>query len=161
MPRPEPLTIPAAILDDIYRRARAAYPRECCGWLAGPRDQPAMASVLISCSNAQRDGEHPTEPARPATSAYCFAGDELVAFALSFAGALPARVLFHSHPNGRAELSQVGIDNALAPGPTPLYPVQQLVVAIDDRSVRGGALFAWWQSRERFTRVADFAGAAW
>jgi proteasome lid subunit RPN8/RPN11 len=154
MTRPAPLTIPTAIVHQLYRLAREAYPRECCGWLAGPRASPDLTSTVISCSNAQPAGAHP-----PATSAYRFAGPDLVAFTRSADGELPARVIFHSHPNGCAELSSVDIDSALSPWRTPLYPVQHLVVAIDAHRVSGAGLFAWCRARERFVRVAEFAGA--
>ena len=36
--RPAPLAIPDDVLADIYAHARATFPAECCGWLAGPRD---------------------------------------------------------------------------------------------------------------------------
>jgi proteasome lid subunit RPN8/RPN11 len=74
-------------------------------------------------------------------------------------GERPARVIYHSHPNGRAYLSATDREVATSPwGDGPAYPVQQLVVGIDGEAVREAALFAWSDQRGEFVEVARFPG---
>ena len=156
---PAPVDIPRSLLEAVYREARRAFPAECCGWLAGPRDDHA-ASELRPCANQQASGEHPTAPERGAETAYVIAGDDLLALARSLDGERPARVIYHSHPNGRAYLSATDIAVAMSPwGDGPAYPVQQLVVGIDETAVREAALFAWSEATGGFVEVARFPGA--
>ena len=151
------IAIPPALLEAVYREARGAFPAECCGWLAGPRQGPV--SELRPCVNQQGSGEHPTAPQRGAESAYVIAGDDLLAFARSLDGERPARVIYHSHPNGRAYLSATDIQVAMSPwGDGPAYPVQQLVVGVDGEAVREAALYAWSDQASAFVEVARFAG---
>jgi [CysO sulfur-carrier protein]-S-L-cysteine hydrolase len=158
-PRPDPVAIPRALLEEVYREARRAFPAECCGWLAGPL--AGAVSELRPCANQQASGEHPTAPERGAETAYVIAGDDLLALARSLDGQRPARVIYHSHPNGRAYLSATDVAVATSPwGDGPAYPVQQLVVGIDEAEVREAALFAWSEERGGFVEVARFAGTA-
>ena len=153
-----PVAIPPPLLAEVYREARRAFPSECCGWLAGRRAEPAV-SELRACTNQQVDGQHPTAPARGAETAYVIAGDDLLALVRSLDGARPARVIYHSHPNGRAYLSAVDREVATSPwGDGPTYPVQQLVVGIDQVTVREAALFGWSDQRGEFVELARFAG---
>ena len=39
-----------------------------------------------------------------------------------------------------------------------MYPVQQLVVGIDDQRVTEAKLFAWDSAARRFVEIATFAG---
>ncbi|MCA9676949.1 MAG: Mov34/MPN/PAD-1 family protein [Kofleriaceae bacterium] len=157
---PAPVTIARDLLLAIYREARAAFPAECCGWLTSPRDQPGQASAMRACRNAQGAGDHPTAPERGAETAYVIAGDDLLAFARSFDGAEPARVIFHSHPNGRAYFSATDRQVALSPwGDGPTYPVQQLVVGIDGERVVEAALFGWSDAAGDFVELARLEGA--
>lgn len=152
--------IPAALLEEVYREARRAFPLECCGWLAGERDTTAVTD-LHACSNEQEGGQHPTQAARGSETAYVIAGDDLLALARSLDGARPARVIYHSHPNGRAYLSETDREVATSPwGDGPAYPVQQLVVGIDEQAVREAALFAWSDEHGSFVEVARFPGAS-
>lgn len=155
--RPEPVVIPPALLEQVYREARSAFPHECCGWLSG--DRIGAVSDIRSCANQQGE-QHPTQPARGAETAYVIAGDDLLALARSLDGDRPARVIYHSHPNGRAYLSDTDREVATSPwGDGPAYPVQQLVVGIDDDVVREAALFAWSDEAGGFVEVARFPGA--
>jgi proteasome lid subunit RPN8/RPN11 len=157
-PPPAPVDIPRPLLEEVYREARRAFPAECCGWLAGAKQSGAV-SEMRPCANQQEAGEHPTAPERGAETAYVIAGDDLLAFARSLDGERPARVIYHSHPNGRAYLSATDIAVAMSPwGDGPAYPVQQLVVGIDEAAVREAALFAWSDARGAFVEVARFAG---
>jgi proteasome lid subunit RPN8/RPN11 len=93
---PAPIAIPAALRAQLYAHARAAFPAECCGYLIGPVSGDA-ADAVVPCRNAQPDGGHPTAPHRGADTGFVIAGAELLAFARSFDGPRPARVVYHSH----------------------------------------------------------------
>jgi proteasome lid subunit RPN8/RPN11 len=168
------------VLEEVYRAARHAFPAECCGWLTGARDQsptgvsPDADSTVAPqtghwgdsvagvrpCANQQGQAEHPTAPGRGAESAYVIAGDDLLALARGLDGPEPPRVIYHSHPNGRAYLSATDIEVATSPwGDGPAYPVQQLVVGIDEHAVREAALFAWSDEDGGFIEVARYPGA--
>jgi adenylyltransferase/sulfurtransferase len=121
--------IPPTLLAAVHAHARQAHPRECCGYLVGPRDAPV--DEIVRCTNAA------TEPDR-----YEIAGTELIALARSLGGPRPARVVYHSHPNGRAYFSARDRD-AAATAAGPVYPVAHLVIGVDASGVRDTAVFAW------------------
>jgi proteasome lid subunit RPN8/RPN11 len=71
-------------------------------------------------------------------------------------------VIYHSHPNGRAYLSET--DRAVATSPPewgggPAYPVQQLVMGIDGGRVVDSALFAWSDEDDGYVEIARYKGA--
>ncbi|HWO19924.1 MAG TPA: Mov34/MPN/PAD-1 family protein [Kofleriaceae bacterium] len=163
-PLPAPIAIPDALRAQIYAHARAAFPAECCGYLTGPAaagdaaaaasaDPAAAVDAVIPCRNAQADGEHPTHPHRGADAGFVIAGAELFAFAQSFGGPRPARVVYHSHPGGRAYFS--AIDQDLAHGPA--YPVQHLVVGVTARGATEAAQLAWSAAADAYVEVARWA----
>ena len=158
--QPEPLKIPAEILDQIYREARKSYPAECCGWLSGAKGGNGVSTVR-PCENAQETGAHPSKPERTAESAYVFTGQDLMELNRSLDGEQPARVIYHSHPNGMAYLSETDRQVATSPwGDGPAYPVQQLVVGIDGERVVESALFDWSHEAGEFVEAGRFPGAA-
>jgi [CysO sulfur-carrier protein]-S-L-cysteine hydrolase len=146
---PAPIAIPAPLRAQIYAHARAAFPAECCGYLTG-RSPGDAADAVVPCRNAQPDGAHPTEPHRGADTGFVIAGAELLAFARSFDGPRPARVVYHSHTNGRAYFSAV--DQDLARGPA--YPVQHLVVGVTARGVTEAAQLAWSDDAGAYVEIA-------
>ena len=151
--------IPRPLLEDVYREARRAFPLECCGWLAGERGAAGVTD-LRACANQQAGGQHPTAPGRGSETAYVIAGDDLLALVRSLDSRQPARVIYHSHPNGRAYLSDTDRQVATSPwGDGPAYPVQQLVVGLDRQRVVEAALFAWSEEGRGFVEVARFPGA--
>jgi [CysO sulfur-carrier protein]-S-L-cysteine hydrolase len=135
------IAIPKFVLATIYEHARSSFPDECCGYLVGPRDGASVDGAVM-CRNAQRDGDHPTNPERGADTGFVIAGGELLAFAKTFDSERPARVVYHSHTNGRAYFSEV--DRAVSAGETgPFYPVQHLVVGVTAEGPTEAAQFAW------------------
>ena len=157
---PTPLHIPAQVLEEVYREARRTFPFECCGWLAGPADRPMVDAVRI-CDNAQDSGTHPTQAARGAERAYVITGGDLLSLNRSLDSDIPAKVIFHSHPNGRAYFSPTDRKVATSPwGDGPAYPVQQLVVGITETQVEEAALFAWSDEEEGFVQIASYVGEA-
>jgi proteasome lid subunit RPN8/RPN11 len=153
-----PLDIPAGVFALVFREARKAFPAECCGWLTGPRGGAGVTAIR-PCTNAQETGKHPTAADRSAETAYVIDGDDLLAFNRAFKDAEPPRVIYHSHPNGRAYFSETDQQVATSPwGDGPAYDVQQLVVGIDRERVIEAALFAWSDAAGRFVEIARFAG---
>jgi [CysO sulfur-carrier protein]-S-L-cysteine hydrolase len=156
---PHPFRISPAILEEVYREARKSFPAECCGWLAGPRDGPEVTAIR-RCVNAQNSGTHPTAPERGAETAYVFTAEDLIDLNRSLDTDQPALVIYHSHPNGQAYLSETDRTVATSPwGDGPAYPVQQLVVGIDSQRVVEAALFAWSDAEGGFAEIARFPGA--
>ena len=154
----EPLRIPESILEAVYREARAAFPAECCGWLTGPAGENAVDAIRPAV-NAQSDGSHPTAAERTAETAYVFNSADLMALNCSLDSDAPARIIYHSHPNGRAYLSETDRTVATSPwGDGPAYPVQQLVVGIDGERVAEAALFGWNDDAPGFVEIARFPG---
>ena len=157
--RPRPVEIGADILEEIYREARNSFPAECCGWLAGARDG-ARVSLVRSCVNDQASGNHPTVAERTSEAAYVLSGEDLLALSRSFDGEEPALIIYHSHPNGRAYLSETDRQVATSPwGDEPAYPVQQVVIGINEQRVVETAHFAWSEEEKGFVEIARYAGA--
>lgn len=147
-------------MKQVFREARKAFPAECCGWLTGLAGGDAVAG-LRPCLNAQDSGEHPMATAadRSAETAYVIAGDDLLAFNRAFRDAEPPRIIYHSHPNGRAYFSATDQEVATSPwGDGPAYDVQQLVVGIDAERVVEAALFAWSDEAGKLVEIARFPG---
>lgn len=130
------LAIPEHLRAELYAHALATFPDEACGYLTGPRDGSAVDTV-VRCRNAQPDGEHPLTPERGADTGFVIAGAELLAFARTFDSASPARIVYHSHTNGRAYLSEV--DRQMALGSA--YPIQHLVIGVSADAVTVVAQF--------------------
>ena len=121
------VTVP--VLRAVAAHALRCFPDECCGYITD--------AGLVECTNAQASGVHPTVPERGAETGFVIAGAELLAFARSFDGLAPARVVYHSHTNGRAYFSEVDRDIARGAG----YPVHHLVIGVDEAGPTEAALF--------------------
>jgi [CysO sulfur-carrier protein]-S-L-cysteine hydrolase len=150
-----PIAIPPEILAAVYAHAIAAFPDECCGYLVGRA--AGVVDAAVPCRNAQRDGD-PIAPGRSAETGYAIAGDELFGFARSFDSDRPARIVYHSHTNGRAYFS--ALDRQIAAGPA--YPVQHVVVGVGGGAITEVAQFAWSDAARDYVEVARWgpAGAA-
>ena len=155
----EPLEIPAEIMQAVFRQARQSFPAECCGWLSGPAKSTAVDGIR-PVVNDQASGNHPTVAERTAEAAYVFSTADLLELNNSLDTETPARIIYHSHPNGRAYLSETDRTVATSPwGDGPAYPVQQLVVGINGERVVEAALFDWDDDAGEFVEIARFAGA--
>ncbi len=154
-----PVNIPNRVLLEVYREARSAFPAECCGWLTGQAGGDGVDEVRPA-ANAQSAGTHPTAADRTAETAYVLNSEDLMALNNSLDSDHPALVIYHSHPNGRAYLSDTDRTVATSPwGDGPAYPVQQLVVGIDADRVVEAALFGWDDAAGGFAELARFKGA--
>jgi len=127
-----PVAIPPAVLAEVYAHAVRAFPDECCGYLVGnPVDE------AIACTNAQASGD-----------SFAIDGRELLDFARSFDSPRPARVVYHSHPNGRAYFSARDREMAGA------YPVQHLVVGVTADGVTEAVQLAWSEETRDYVEIA-------
>lgn len=155
----KPLRIPEPLLREVYLHARAAFPYECCGWLTGRRGGDAVDRIRRA-HNAYAPDAHPTASDRTAETAYVIEGEELLELDRSIDSDQPARIIYHSHPNGRAYFSETDRRVALDPwGAGPLYPVQQLVVGITAERVVEAKLFGWSPEEGAFVELAALPGA--
>lgn len=155
----KPLHIPEPLLTEVFREARQAYPAECCGWLSGSAGG-ASVDRIRPCVNAQSSGGHPAVDGRSSEDAYVIAGADLIAFSRGFDTATPPRIIYHSHPNGRAYFSQTDQEVATSPwGDGPAYDVQQLVVGLDSHRVVEAALFGWSDEAGKYVEIARYQGA--
>lgn len=144
-----PIAIPEPLRARIYEHALTAFPSECCGYLTGPAGDDHV-TTMYACRNAQDDGGHPIAPERGAETGFVIAGGELLAFARTFDSDHPARVVYHSHTNGRAYFSE--IDRALADG--PVYPVQHVVIGVAEGAITEAAQFAWADAERAYVEIA-------
>jgi adenylyltransferase/sulfurtransferase len=155
----QPIEISPFLLELVYQEARRSFPAECCGWLSGPSDGNPAADIR-PCVNDQDSGNHPTVSERTAERAYVFSSQDLLDLNRSLDGDRPPLVIYHSHPNGQAYFSPTDRQVAASPwGDGPAYPVQQLVVGIDDARVVESALFAWSEAESGFVEIARYEGA--
>jgi [CysO sulfur-carrier protein]-S-L-cysteine hydrolase len=148
-----PLRIPDEVMAVVHAEARRAFPAECCGFLVGPKGGDHVTRAR-PCANVAGIEAHPTAPERGAETAYVITGADLLALVRSLDGAEPARIIYHSHPNGRAYFSAT--DEAVAKDPWgegPMYPVQQLVVGVDAGGVTEARLFDWDAAGGRFVEI--------
>lgn len=150
------MNIPENILAEVYLHAREDFPNEACGWLTGPRDGEGVTRVRRA-TNAYAPDAHPTASNRSAETAYVIDGDDLLELNRALDGPEPPRVIYHSHPNGRAYFSETDRRVAIDPwGEGPAYPVWQLVVGIDAVRVVEARLFEWDDAVKDFAEVAVF-----
>ncbi|CAN5877199.1 Mov34/MPN/PAD-1 family protein [soil metagenome] len=143
------IAIPDDVRRDMYAHAQAMYPAECCGYLTGPT-RGRVVDAAVSCRNAQNVGEHPITPDRTEETGFVIGGSELFNFARSFDSDQPARVVYHSHTNGRAYFSDT--DRAMAVGPA--YPVQHVVIGVTPDGITEVAQYAWSGDDRDFVEVA-------
>lgn len=159
--------IPEELLHEVYRHARREFPRECCGWLAGARDDVRISKIR-PCRNVQGRPEAQCSSEnelhgvvdRTAETAYVIGGAELLELVRALDGPEPPRIFYHSHPNGRAYFSDTDRKVAMDPWDEgPNYPMAQLVVGIDQERVVEAKLFSWDESAQEFVGVAVYTGA--
>ena len=155
---PEPVNVPASALEDIYRHARESFPNECCGWLTGDKDSNTAGWVRRAV-NAYEPSLHPTARDRTAERAFVISDGDLLELNHTLDDDIRPRIIYHSHPNGRAYFSPTDRANARDPwGDGPAYPVQQIVVGIGPERVVAARLFAWSDEADDFVEIAEYPG---
>ncbi len=155
---PEPVNVPTSALEDIFRHARESFPNECCGWLTGDKDSNTAGGVRRAV-NAYEPSLHPTARDRTAERAFVISDGDLLELNHTLDDDIRPRIIYHSHPNGRAYFSPTDRANARDPwGDGPAYPVQQIVVGIDPERVVEARLFAWSDEADDFVEIAEYPG---
>ena len=154
------VSLPADVLQATFDHALEAFPAECCGFLTAQRGLHTVDAVH-RCENAHAADAHPTAGDRTAETAYVIDGADLLALAESFDGPNPARVIYHSHPNGRAYFSETDRRVASSPwGEGPMWPVQQLVIGVLEGRGCEWALFAFSLQSGDFVEVGRGQGTS-
>jgi [CysO sulfur-carrier protein]-S-L-cysteine hydrolase len=149
----KPVAIAAELLPRIYAQARAEFPAECCGYLRGPAKSDLVDEV-VACHNAHEPNS--IIPDRSQDTAFAIDGRELLAFVRSLDTDRPAKVIYHSHTNGRAYFSDAD-RRASGEASGPYYPVQHLVVGVTADRVVEAALFGWDTASRDFVELARWA----
>jgi proteasome lid subunit RPN8/RPN11 len=145
--------LPRALIETIYRHARATFPNECCGFVLGS----GAGAQLIECENLQ-DRYHAVDPdtyPRTAATAYTFGGKHLRMLADSFDSDTPTTVVYHSHPRVGAYFSGEDTRAALSAG----WPVDYLVVDCQELEIREAVLFRKHATEAEFVEIARYDGA--
>lgn len=150
--RPQAPTISDEHLQAIYAQARAEFPRECCGYILGE----GPTAELVPCTNMQ-DQLHALDPEafpRTGENGYNIGGKQLLRLTRSLDGALPVRIVYHSHPRVGAYFSEEDTRAAIAAD----WPVDYLVVDVQEHAVVEAVLFR--RQGERYEPIARFDGTA-
>ena len=147
-----PIHIGSELLAQVYAHAAEAFPDECCGYLVGPVDGTSVDEI-VRCRNAQAEGNNPVAPERGADTGFVIDGKDLFALARSFRGDRPARIIYHSHTNGRAYFSDVDQRADREAG----YYVQHLVVGVHATGFTEAALFVWTDTDHRYVELARWS----
>ena len=137
------LRVPRAVLDDIEAHALEEYPSECCGFIAGPADDPELADASTREVN-EADKYHRLVPERfPRTSRMYFKINVLRAartFEAGEASGRPIKVIYHSHCDAGAYFSAEDAATFASDGQL-MWPCAFLVVSVVDDEVRDRKLW--------------------
>ena len=151
-PGPHPRITPDA-LAALYEHARRDYPRECCGIVFGPKDEP-LADEARACRNIQDElhAEDPVTHTRDARTAYNLPAADIFALQKSLRGDRPAKIVYHSHVDVGAYFSDT--DQAAARfDDEPAYPVEYVVIDARQDGARGAVQFAWDDDSKKYVEV--------
>ena len=143
------IKITSESIKEIYLHARKEFPYECCGWILGEKNS-TVASKVRKAKNQYSASTHPTKSSRSKETAYVISGKDLIELNESFEKTFVPKIIYHSHPNGKAYFSETDINNAMSPwGSEPSYPVQQVVIGINKYEIVEAKQFAWdYQSKK-------------
>jgi len=143
MDAPTSIIIPEFILLEIYEQALREFPNECCGWMFGSKPNGPVTGIR-PCINSQAKSPDSLVQNRTAETAYSMDGKDLIELNKAFDTESPPLVIYHSHPNGKAYFSETDRRVASSPwGDGPMYPVQQLVVGVLEKTIVEFAIFDW------------------
>ena len=136
-------------LNEIYDHARAAWPEECCGYVA-------PGGAVVRCTNVASDlhRRDPDGNPRDGRTAYVIAAREQLALdrALGAGG-----VIYHSHCEFGSYFSDTDVARATFDG-EPIYPgVEYLVVSVVQREIKDARQFAWSDGARSFPEVRRYA----
>ncbi len=116
------IQVTRAVLEQLEREARAAAPRECCGFLAGRR---GLIEAIYPLRNVA---------ARPTVEYFADVQDVLEAFRAMRARGEELLGIYHSHPTSAAHPSATDVERAYYP--EAVYFIISLQPALDLRAYR-------------------------
>ena len=131
------LQLPRAVLEELQAHALETYPSECCGFVAGPAEQPLQLDKSLREVN-EADKFHKLDPETfPRTSREYFKINELRAaraFEQAEKAGQPIKVIYHSHCDAGAYFSAedaatFASDNML------MWPCAFIVVSVQQGKV--------------------------
>ena len=126
------LEIDNSVMDEVEQHALECYPGECCGFVFGPADQPALLDALQREEN-EADKYHKLDPVTfPRTSNTYFKINELRAartFEQGQNDGMPVKVIYHSHCDAGAYFSDEDAAT-FANGGQLMWPCAYIVVSI-------------------------------
>jgi proteasome lid subunit RPN8/RPN11 len=156
---PDPVSVPRSFLQEIFTHARESFPDECCGWLTGEKNSRTANGVRKAVNTYDKE-THPTAKDRTAQTAFVISDKDLLELNQTLDDDIKPLIIYHSHPNGRAYFSETDRNNAVDPwGSGPAYPVQQIVIGINNDRIVEAKQFAWDTESEDFVEVATFEGS--
>lgn len=123
------------LMATIAQYAVREFPDECCGFIIGDRVQPVQNMADVT-------SDHDGMPwQRTARTGYVLSGADVRTLSDSLDSDEPVRILYHSHPNGKAYFSEEDQRFALFEG-NPIFPgVQHLVMGVGPAGVEEARLF--------------------
>lgn len=131
------------VLEAIYAHAKETYPSECCGFIAGPAENPAYLDEAIREVN-EADAYHRLDPERfPRTSRSYFKIHELramKAFERGAASGRPIKVIYHSHCDAGSYFSTEDAATFAHDGQL-MWPCAFLVVSVVGGEPKGHQLW--------------------
>lgn len=147
-----PLRLSRTLLEEIFAHARAEYPSECCGFIAGPASERAQLRAVLREVN-EADKYHALDPERfPRTSKMYFKINELRAsraFDEGNASGEPIKVIYHSHCDAGAYFSEEDAATFAQDGRL-MWPCQFLVVSVLEGQVADHKLWKFDKITDRF-----------
>ena len=151
------IKITSESIKEIYLHARKEFPYECCGWILGEKNS-TVASKVRKAKNQYSASTHPTKSSRSKETAYVISGKDLIELNESFEKTFVPKIIYHSHPNGKAYFSETDINNAMSPwGSEPSYPVQQVVIGINKYEIVEAKQFAWDYQSKKFIDFSNLS----
>jgi len=143
------ISIPASVLAEVERAARAAYARdeEACGYLEGPADDALRVDRAVELENLANKYHKVDPEGHPRTGREYFKINSLKferAIADGRSSGRPVKVFFHSHLDCGAYFSAEDAASMTMGGSgDPSYDLCYLVTAVDEGEVTAHRLFIW------------------
>ncbi|MBO9522478.1 MAG: EamA family transporter [Nocardioidaceae bacterium] len=141
----------ASQLRQMYADALSRYPEEACGYCLTDEVRPC-SNVLAVPSPANAVSQ------RSAATGYAFGSADLLELARSLDSPDPARLIYHSHPDVGAYLSEEDLHFAVQDG-TATFPVLHLVIDAREDGVHGARLYEFSVARGTYVEAQAYEAA--
>ncbi len=138
-----------SILKEMYLHAYRCYPEECCGLV--------LQKGLKVCQNMQNKW-HTLDPIhypRTAQEAFLLSAEDSLFLSRNIESENSVKILYHSHVNVGAYLSEEDRQNALFEG-KPIYPIDHFVIDIRQEQVVEAKLFRFRE--DNYQLIATLSG---